>query len=178
MSHFTVVTEDAALTERLHAKMMSGELIQLEGVSFMPIEQIIENCTKLTLSAKSVEYVSVPAGTGRTLADCHPSVGVTCEALHKSGQWVRVTVLDRMAGSPSCACRDENDRLWWATEFRPIRTSEQIAAEERGRTIDAMLKIAEGPHNGSARKVHVSRPQIAALYDAGYRKFEIVDGEA
>lgn len=56
--------------------------------------------------------------------------------------------------------------------FRPIRTPEQIAAEERKKAIDRMA--ADCPHPmAPAMRDSV----FAELYDAGYRKFEIVDGE-
>lgn len=110
-------------------------------------------------------YISVPAGTGRTLADWRPSIGTTCEALHKSGQWVRVTILDRMVGSPSCACRDENDRLWWATEFR--RTTDAARTKACDEMFGVILKLPED-------RRHNRSDIVEALYDAGYRKFEIV----
>lgn len=49
--------------------------------------------------------------------------------------------------------------------FRPIRTPEQIAADERNNAIAAMMQkvVTATPHD------------CALLYDAGYRKFEIVD---
>lgn len=51
--------------------------------------------------------------------------------------------------------------------FRPIRTPEQIAADERSKAIEAMEQLGIG--NPSRHDL------LAALYDAGYRKFEIVD---
>ena len=56
-----------------------------------------------------------------------------------------------------------------AIEMRPIRTPEQIAAEERERVIDTMVKSCPYPGSGC------TRIDCAALYDAGYRKFEILD---
>lgn len=52
--------------------------------------------------------------------------------------------------------------------FRPIRTPEQIAAEERLKAIESMRKEIgfEAPYLGPC--------PIAMLYDRGYRKFEIV----
>ena len=48
--------------------------------------------------------------------------------------------------------------------FRPIRTPEQIAAEEREAEINRMVATAKMLDKGWARKV------CASLYDAGYRK--------
>jgi hypothetical protein len=55
--------------------------------------------------------------------------------------------------------------------FRPIRTSEQIAEEDREKAVEAML-ILGGMQSGplSERVKHMK-----AIYDAGYRKFEIVE---
>lgn len=53
--------------------------------------------------------------------------------------------------------------------YRPIRTPEQIAAEERTRQVNVMADIAAPL---------INRYEVAErLYDAGYRKFEIVEGE-
>lgn len=57
------------------------------------------------------------------------------------------------------------------TSFRPIRTPEQIAAEEREKAIDEMAAIYKSNYEG-----HV-KDGCQALYDAGYRKFEIVESE-
>lgn len=53
-------------------------------------------------------------------------------------------------------------------KFRPIRTPEQIAAEERLKAIESMRKEIgfKAPYLGPC--------PIAMLYDRGYRKFEIV----
>ncbi len=57
-----------------------------------------------------------------------------------------------------------------ANNFRPIRTHEQIAAEEREKAIDAMLDLDPPHENGLAL---TSRRQFCeTLYDAGYRRQE------
>jgi len=92
-------------------------------------------------------------------------LGVTvCEAKRPAtGQWCKVKVLsDKEPGSPHRACRDENDRLWWASEFRPIRTPEQIAAEEREKAAAAMSNATQGARNWAEA--------FRMLHDAGYRK--------
>lgn len=52
------------------------------------------------------------------------------------------------------------------TSFRPIKTSDQIAAEEKGRAVNDMLGIVCDP----ALKGRGLSNQLEALYDAGYRK--------
>ncbi|EIU1668088.1 hypothetical protein L4H29_002447 [Pseudomonas aeruginosa] len=55
-------------------------------------------------------------------------------------------------------------------EFRPVRTLEQIAAEEREKAIDAMLDLDPPHENGLGL---TSRRQFCeTLYDAGYRRQE------
>ncbi|HCF3798316.1 TPA: hypothetical protein NIE45_001424 [Pseudomonas aeruginosa] len=57
-----------------------------------------------------------------------------------------------------------------ANNFRPIRTPEQIAAEEREKAIDAMLDLDPPHENGLGL---TSRRQFCeTLYDAGYRRQE------
>lgn len=50
--------------------------------------------------------------------------------------------------------------------FRPIRTAEQIAAEERKRAVEEMVALTD------AEKAEWARNICADLYDAGYRKVE------
>ena len=114
-----------------------------------------------------------------------PPVGTVCEYNDNcGGRWVRVevcytsqyTVLLKFFGEDGdCegAFSPEEVRL------RPIRTPEQIAAEERERKIkDAMHTV-----NTSKRmprdvvRQNVLRASVEALIDAGYRKFEIVEDE-
>ncbi|WP_047305168.1 hypothetical protein [Pseudomonas fluorescens] len=67
-----------------------------------------------------------------------------------------------------------NDGSMDCMEVRPpIRASGKEAAEEREDAIATMARIAQ-----DATGMIVNTADFAALYDAGYRKFEIVDGEA
>lgn len=57
----------------------------------------------------------------------------------------------------------------------PPRTPEQIAEEERESGIEGILKAVSSSPNC---KAHGLEWDVAgAIYDAGYRKFEIVEGE-
>lgn len=49
--------------------------------------------------------------------------------------------------------------------FRPVRTPEQIAAEKREKAIEELRANAPG----------IAWKSAAAIYDAGYRKFEIFE---
>lgn len=55
--------------------------------------------------------------------------------------------------------------------FRPIRTPEQIAAEERDKAIEGMIADT----NILTGIMSDRRIMAGQLYDAGYRKFKIVD---
>lgn len=103
-----------------------------------------------------------------------PPVGTVCEAFRPAREtWLSVKIIDRQIGSECCACRDDQDYLWWSTKFRPIRTPEQIAADEREATIKEMVYGACGcePGDGTTTAFIL----CGLIYDAGYRKFEIVD---
>lgn len=111
-----------------------------------------------------------PEGNGESL----PPVGTVCEWKEKTGfSWVKATVLFI---SESSVVMQREDGFEWQmltkrTAFRPIRTPDQIAAEEREHELNRMVATVSMLDKGWARKV------CAGLYDAGYRKFEIVDEE-
>lgn len=89
-----------------------------------------------------------------------PPVGCECSAVC-DGQWVTVEVLRHrvnnagmnVAAVMSCA----SFNVFWATDFRPIRT-------EREKAIDEMANLIARSVFGSAKC------QAEKLYDAGYRK--------
>ncbi|HFH3051239.1 TPA: hypothetical protein ACGJRA_002422 [Pseudomonas aeruginosa] len=90
-----------------------------------------------------------------------PVTGVTGTHYH----WRRVIVA--VAGIPraerECLVYDaENTKPAWVDELRPIRTPEQIAAEERKKAIEEMCFAEET----------LTVRQANALYDAGYRRQE------
>lgn len=59
----------------------------------------------------------------------------------------------------------ETTRPAWVDEFRPIRTQEQIATEEREKAItDIAVIMGKDPDRPSIRE------RAAIIYDAGYRK--------
>jgi hypothetical protein len=131
-----------------------------------------------------VNYVERPsAWNGEGL----PPVGTVCEVLKGDETTItwederkfmigkRVTV--RAAFINDCdqaMCAIELDmgrcECILAKLLGPLRTPEQIKAEERKRITDDIQRVCvEGEDSGI--------PYHEALYDAGYRKFEIVEGE-
>lgn len=107
-----------------------------------------------------------------------PPVGTVCEFNDGCGGGYKkveimyvsaMTVLVKFDGSP-------NEDVEGAYSphaslcFRPIRPPEQISAEDREKAIDEMLEAAQRPGMHMLSRFHAEY-----LYDAGYRKFEIVD---
>ena len=103
-----------------------------------------------------------------------PPVGTVCEWKEKTGfSWVKATVLFI---SESSVVMQREDGFEWQmltkrTVFRPIHTPEQIAAEERDKAIEGMIADT----NILTGIMSDRRIMAGQLYDAGYRKFEIVD---
>ncbi|MFE1817037.1 hypothetical protein [Metapseudomonas otitidis] len=112
----------------------------------------------------------VPRPTAWT-GDGLPPVGVVCEFCTAPDKWHRVEVvahLDNENGSVSAVFKYLDRKGWRACafhgEFRPIRTPEQIAEEERKAAIEEMVAASPVLEKGWCRVV------CEALYDAGYRK--------
>lgn len=96
-----------------------------------------------------------------------PPAGTVCEWKEKTGfQWVAAEIL--FISDSSVVMRRADGFEWQMmvarTVFRPIKTAEQLAYEERERAIDEMFKIIDNVPEGESRLAH--------LYDAGYRRVE------
>jgi hypothetical protein len=104
------------------------------------------------------------AGTGL------PPVGTVCELFISTNNWKRceVIAMDVNAGVQVSVVKDGAGYYYGATseELRPIRTPEQIAAEEREKAIQQMLIGTPWPGSDISRRV------CEHIYDAGYRKQE------
>jgi len=112
-----------------------------------------------------------------------PPVGAVCEVVSPGysndrfdrfiGQTVTVIAHDVIDADPVAVFRmpvdgqiDEQDYHALVKQcFRPIRTPEQIAAEERTKTIDDMVKALGIDSPGTADYI-----RCGLIYDAGYRK--------
>ena len=98
-----------------------------------------------------------------------PPIGTVCE--FKKDEWVSVEVFGHRVCSNGDVEVFVNLKNSWdyssaLGRFRPIKTPEQIAAEERQQAIDKMIHLAVVP----CRKY---RDVMAYLYDAGYRKTKV-----
>lgn len=124
-----------------------------------------------SVDADTDPFVPRPATAGWN-GEGLPPVGTVCEVrgcMSHYQQWNKVTIF---AVRGKTVMFDMDDGRWGQTdshEFRPLRTPEQIAAEERETELNRMVATVSMLDKSWARKV------CAGLYDAGYRKFEIID---
>ena len=94
-----------------------------------------------------------------------PPVGAKCEVDHGGGVfWDIVTIIAHHGEKAIYEDPHGNHKYLWglAGNFRPIKTAEQVAEDERKSQLEVMHKIyMEGAseHKGG----------LAALYDAGYK---------
>jgi hypothetical protein len=95
-----------------------------------------------------------------------PPVGTVCEMKDDRGSWLKVEIIASHAGY-SHGWSDVCTQNFFADDpqdFRPIRTPEQIAADEREAAIDQMTLLLDTDRGRAMRLIS------EALYDAGYRK--------
>lgn len=110
-----------------------------------------------------------------------PPVGAVCAVLNSdlgNPTWERCTILYSgkhriIYDSESCEERVAFTEHLKFRRARPLRTPEQIAA--RTKACDEMFGVILSLRED---RRHDRSDICEALYDAGYRKFEIVDGEA
>ena len=113
-----------------------------------------------------IQRPTAPSWSGEGL----PPVGVVCDvkqmARGAEREWFKAKVL---FSSPYTVVLDDYQDGEFVShpctlQFRPIRTPEQIAADEREAAIDAMLAATPAPGSDISLRV------CEQLYDAGYRK--------
>lgn len=134
-------------------------------------------------AADALKAESAPAWVGLGLPPIGSDVEVFADYSHPSfdrfiGRQVHIVAHDVINGDPVAVFRmpvidgdqqsDQDYHAMVAGSFRQIRTPEQIAAEERDRSIGEMREIWNFAASSGA-------DPFIALYAAGYRKFEIVD---
>lgn len=112
-----------------------------------------------------------------------PPVGTVCElservllADEEDARWFDAGTMVEVGGSATfkgasgpvcaiCVCGDHHTATVSETLLRPIRTPEQMAAEEREKAVAAIKAIADAA-------IYRGESAAAAVYDAGYRKVE------
>ncbi|MFU7349578.1 hypothetical protein [Pseudomonas paraeruginosa] len=101
-----------------------------------------------------------------------PPVGTVCEYRHMIWPEYRPCEIRYISEESLVAYDDAQEQFYRTCDmlFRPVRTLEQIAAEEREKAIDAMLDLDPPHENGLGL---TSRRQFCEiLFDAGYRRQE------
>lgn len=105
-----------------------------------------------------------------------PPVGITCEVRDDDENcWVvaDVYVHTEFKGDTYACAKNESDMFYGlAHEFRPIKTAEQLAEEERERTRKiGVAQMMEHIHFSLPKELWGEcEPACYALYEAGYRK--------
>lgn len=107
-----------------------------------------------------------------------PPVGIECEAVYESGAWHRVKVIGHDEGRIVFRWMEGRDKGRYgacaiSVYFRPLRTAEQLAAEQRRAAIEEMCREIEPTvrdRNISLDTSVAMRAVVEALHDAGYRK--------
>nr|WP_314614159.1 hypothetical protein [uncultured Pseudomonas sp.] len=87
-----------------------------------------------------------------------PPVGVDCEYFD-GGEWMRCEVVAHRNNAAVVLSDCYEPAFVSQQELRPIRTPDQVAAEERTKAIDELVKVT-----------CINRGEAAKIYDAGYRK--------
>ncbi|HCE7518793.1 TPA: hypothetical protein NHQ80_006863, partial [Pseudomonas aeruginosa] len=95
-----------------------------------------------------------------------PPVGTVCEYRHMIWPEYRPCEIRYISEESLVAYDDAQEQFYRTCDmlFRPIRTPEQIAAEEREKAVGDMAMSIQG--------VPYQYPTLYALYDAGYRRQE------
>jgi hypothetical protein len=99
-----------------------------------------------------------------------PPTGTVCERNIARQAWCSTEIVAVAREGDAVAFEDASGQKGWSScssSFRPIRTPEQIAAEEREFSIIEIERVAMS--GGSAKTM------AEAIHDAGYRKFEITN---
>lgn len=137
--------------------------------SFMGCEGIWRQHSSDMEAGRLAVMIPRPAEPAGWDGDGIPPVGTVCYCVsHERDVEILQIGMNRPYLSAACRALDNND-LFWAGEFLPIRTPEQIAAEERERAIQKMwfsVRTVDADH------IKIQKQVCADLYDAGYRRTE------
>ena len=97
-----------------------------------------------------------------------PPVGCECSAM-RDGEWVTVEVLrhrvNNVGMNVAAVMNCDSFNVFWATDFRPLRTEREKAIEELADSIGAEFKF-----EGYDLHTRITRSLSEFIYDAGYRK--------
>lgn len=102
-------------------------------------------------------------------------VGTVCEAYHAGLEgWFTVQLLytNHPTNQDAVACMNvSNNMLFWSDTLRPIKTAEEIAAEEKAKEREEAIQQMCGHTRTSSNSLvlEAQREVCEDLYDAGYR---------
>lgn len=108
-----------------------------------------------------------------------PPVGTVCEFEVETDDWRQCEVIAIKDNYAICWIHVNKIFATGGASVRPLRTPEQIAAEERlheVRNACTAINHKIEPFNSNIDCSMAIRMTIEAMIDAGYRKFEIVEG--
>ena len=131
-------------------------------------QKFLESRGRWTVAAgERYEYTSLIAKPTEWTGEGLPPVGTACEAWVARDEWREcvVVALDDDDGTPVSVVRLGNSYFGMTLKtLRPIRTPEQIAAEERDDGIAAIQKASGGDSLPPITYTHAAK-----LYNAGVR---------
>lgn len=154
----------------------AGEFSALGSTPAEAVSNLLETLRGVAKAADAIaEQVQEPAWTGTGL----PPVGTVCEVDYCE-KWCRCEVIahfQQRKGIVAAFTVNLGDGVkaldaFGAEYFRPIRTPEQIAAEEREKQLEAMEEVAARAWRSVAPGEDMISVIVAALHSDGYRKTE------
>lgn len=120
-----------------------------------------------TVSDKRASTMCARPSTPSWSSEGLPPVGVVCEMQDDIGNWLPVEIIAVHAGYAH-GWYEKSELCFYSNlpcEFRPIRTTEQIATDEREAAIKQMIE------DGDGRGLYVCLEDVLGrLHDKGYRK--------
>jgi hypothetical protein len=167
-SSVELITDSKELQEELQRSFDDRCTVGINGLEFVCTYHNCDNKFRLQEFSRVMTAKPEPTKKGWTV-EGPPPVGAECEFSDwKKEDWKRGVVRYMSAVTAVIEIGDNHEQIAHPTtlRYRPIRTPEQIAAEVRSKAIDAMCCL-------TLEKITVHSAGL--LYDAGYRKFEIVE---
>lgn len=131
-----------------------------------------------SLSAPSDCWFLVDRPVSPWIGEGLPPIGEIIEWL--DGEYLPVIVVGHHQGAVVAVDEDDPRRVFIGKKpcYRPLRTPEQIATEERDAAINEMIRHIKDHPSGRHGAPHLTQLKIQEeaccdLYDAGYRRVEL-----
>lgn len=133
--------------------------------SMEPREYLVESGALIERIGQSLR-VYIPK-KAELVTSSVPPIGTECEAKNAlTDTWRKVKVIDHQGSVNSAVCREiGTDKLWWSDSFRPAKTEDEIAKEEKQNWCrDTLLECG---HLHPSLELSLL---AQSMYDKGYRK--------